>query len=48
MWFNDSLTDANALLLAITSTDFVIALVIITHECIQYLSGLTDSLQMEA
>ena len=47
MWSNDSLTDANAFLLAITSTDFVSALVI-THECIQYLSGLTASLQMEA
>ena len=47
MWTNESLIDASTLLLAITSTDFISAL-IITHECIQYLSGLTTSLQMEA
>ena len=47
MWTNESLIDASTLLLAITSTDFISAL-IITHECIQYFSGLTTSLQMEA
>ena len=47
MWSHDSLIDASTLLLAITSTEFISAL-IITHECILYLSGLTTSLQMEA
>lgn len=47
MWSKDSLIDASTLLLAITSTEFISALVI-THECMQYLSGLTTSLQMEA
>ena len=47
MWTNESLIDASTLLLAITSTDFILAL-IITQECIQYISGLTTSLLMEA
>ena len=47
MWSADSLTDASTLLLAITTTEFICALVI-THECLQYLKGLTISLQEEA
>ena len=47
MWSSDSVTDASTLLLAITSTEFISALVI-THECLQYLRGLTTSLQEEA
>ena len=46
-WSADSLTDAITLLLAITSTAFLSSLVI-THECLQYLKGLTISLQEEA
>ena len=40
-------TDASTLLLAITTTDFVSALVI-TTKCLLYLLGLTRSLQAEA
>ncbi|XP_011404810.1 PREDICTED: 52 kDa repressor of the inhibitor of the protein kinase-like [Amphimedon queenslandica] len=47
MWSNESVVDANTLLLAITSTEYIAALVI-TQECIQYLYSLTTSLQMEA
>ena len=47
MWSPDSLTDASTLLLAITTTEFISALVI-THECLQYLRGLTVNLQEEA
>ena len=47
MWSPDSVTDASTLLLAITSTEFISALVI-THGCLQYLRGLTTSLQEEA
>ena len=47
LWSPDSVTDASTLLLAITSTEFISALVI-THECLQYLRGLTTSLQEEA
>ena len=47
MWSSDSVTDASTLLLAITSTEFISALVI-THECLQYLRGLTTSLQEKA
>ena len=47
MWSADTLTDASTLLLAITTTEFFCALVI-THECLQYLKGLTISLQEEA
>ena len=45
-WSPDSLTDASTLLLAVT-TGFISALVI-TNECLQYLRGLTVSLQEEA
>ena len=41
------MTDANTLLLAIMTTEFISALVI-TNECLQYLRGLTTSLQEEA
>ena len=47
MWSPDSVTDASTLLLVITRTEFVSALVI-TNECLQYLRGLTTSLQEEA
>ncbi len=47
MWSPDSITDATTLLLAITNTEFISALVI-THKCLQYLRGLTVSLQEEA
>ena len=47
MWSADSVTDASTLLLAITTTKFTSALVI-TNECLQYLRGLTTSLQEEA
>ena len=46
-WSADSVTDASTLLLAITTTEFVSALVI-TGRCLQYLLGLTRSLQAEA
>ena len=41
------MTDASTLLLVITRTEFISALVI-TNECLQHLSGLTTSLQDEA
>ncbi len=44
MWSPDSITDATTLLLAITTTEFISALVI-THKCLR---GLTVSLQEEA
>ena len=47
LWSQDSLTDARGLLLAITTTDFVSALVI-TNSCLKYLKTLTASLQAEA
>ena len=47
MWSSDSVTDASTLLLVITRTEFFSALVI-TNECLQYLRGLTMSLQEEA
>ena len=47
LWSQDSLTDARGLLLAITTTDFVSALVI-TNSCGKYLKPLTASLQAEA
>ena len=47
MWSADTVTDASTLLLAITTTEFISALVI-TNECLQYLRGLTTSLQEEA
>ena len=47
MWSPDLVTDASTLLLVITRTEFISALVI-TNECLQYLKGLTTSLQEEA
>ncbi len=47
LWSSDSLTDARTLLLAITTTGFLSALVV-TNGCMQYLLGLTCSLQAEA
>ena len=47
MWSPDSVTDASTLLLVITRTEFISALVI-TNECLQYLRSLTTSLQDEA
>ena len=46
-WSPDSVTDASTLLLVITRTEFISALVI-TNECLQYHRGLTRSLQEEA
>ena len=43
----DSVTDASTPLLVITRTEFISALEI-TNECLQYLRGLTTSLQEEA
>ena len=47
LWSADSLTDAKALYLAITTTEFVSALVI-TNSCRKYIQSLTSSLQAEA
>ncbi len=47
LWSSDSLTDARTLLLAISTTGFLSALVV-TNGCMQYLLGLTCSLQAEA
>ena len=47
MWYPDSMTDASTLLLVITRTEFISALVI-TNECLQYLRNLTTSLPEEA
>ena len=46
-WSAESVTDVSTLLLAITTTEFITALVI-TNECLHYLLGLTRSLQQEA
>ena len=46
-WSSDSLTDAHTLLLAITTANFISALVI-TNECLHFFLGLTRSLQQEA
>ena len=46
MWSPDSVTDASTLLLVITRTEFFSGHVI-TNECLQYLRGLTTSLQEE-
>ena len=43
----DSITDSKALLLAITTTEFISALVV-TNACLHYLLSLTCSLQAEA
>ena len=45
-WSPDSLTDARSLQLAITTTDFLCALVI-TNCCLKYLQALTSNLQAE-
>ena len=47
LWSADSLTDARGLQLAITTTEFVSALVI-TNSCLKYIQALTSSLQAEA
>ena len=47
MWSPDSVTDTSTLLLAIATTEFLSVLVI-TNGCLQYLGGLTISLQEEA
>ena len=47
MWSPDSVTDASNLLLVITRTEIISAL-LITNECLQHLRGLTTSLQEEA
>jgi hypothetical protein len=46
LWTSDSLTDARGLQLAISTTDFLCALVI-TNSCLQYLHALTVNLQAE-
>ena len=46
-WSSDSVTDATTLLLAISTTEFISALVIITA-CLHHLLSLTRSLQAEA
>ena len=47
LWSSDSLTDARSLQLAMTTTDFLCALVI-TNYCLNYLQTLTSNLQAEA
>ncbi len=47
VWSTDSVTDARALLLAMSTTDFIAALVIM-NSCMGYLRALTCSLQAEA
>lgn len=47
LWSSDSLTDARSLQLAMTTTDFLGALVI-TNSCLKYLQALTSNLQAEA
>ena len=47
LWSTYSLTDARGLQLAITTTEFVSALVI-TNSCLKYIQALTSSLQAEA
>ncbi|KAG7158764.1 52 kDa repressor of the inhibitor of the protein kinase-like 4, partial [Homarus americanus] len=47
IWSTVSLTDAQTLLLAITSTGFIVSLVI-TNNALGYLKGVTTSLQAEA
>ena len=46
-WSPESLIDAHTLLLAMTTTEFISALVI-TKECLYYFLALTHSLQQEA
>ena len=47
LWTSDSVTDASNLKLAITTTDFIAALVI-TNRCLSYLQALTVNLQAES
>ncbi len=47
LWSRDSLADARSLQLAITTPEFVSALVI-TNACLKYIQALTTSLQAEA
>ena len=47
MWSSDSIVDSKTLLLAITTTEFISALVV-TNACLYYLLSLTCSLQAEA
>ncbi|KAG7169009.1 putative 52 kDa repressor of the inhibitor of the protein kinase-like 20 [Homarus americanus] len=46
-WSTDSPTDAQVLLLVITSTDFFVSL-LITNNALGYLKGVTTSLQAQA
>ena len=46
-WSTDSLRDVSGLLLAITASEFISALVV-TNKCLGYLRALTSSLQAEA
>ena len=47
LWSSDSLTDARTLQLAISTTEFLSALVT-TNSCLKYLQALTSNLQAEA
>ena len=47
LWSPDALTDARSLQLAMTTTDFICA-VVITYACLNHLQALTSSLQAEA
>ena len=47
LWTPDALTDARSLQLAMTTTDFICA-VVFTNACLKYLQPLTSSLQAEA
>lgn len=47
LWNADSVTDARGLQLAITTTDFLCALVI-TNSCLKYVQALTTNLQSES
>ena len=46
LWTSDSISDAKSLLLAISTTDFLSALVI-TNFCFKYLQALTSNLEAE-
>ena len=46
LWTPDALIDARSLLLAITTTDFLSALVV-TNACLKYVQALTSDLQAE-
>ena len=47
LWNADSITDARGVQLAITTTDFLCALVI-TNSCLKYAQALTTNLQSES